>query len=320
MNANELIESYVADVAIQLPRKQRNDVAFELRALLDEELQAKAEAAGRSADDAMAMELLQAFGHPKEVAARYRPTLTIIDPADGHAFRRVTLIGLAVIWSVGLLELLQQPIDSGWDALTVLSRWWLGTVGVVVSSLWWPGMLVVGFAMAAWTRRRRPETAAWKPRVHDRSRVNRTAMALGIIGIVCGLFVLIDPRWLLDVLWGGRAAPAAYEALTYTETFLQRQAPILLALLLLNIPMLTAAMMSGRWSPALRRMETALSLATCAAMLWTAMDGPVFMAEASDRTVKFAMVVIVAITLIGLGIKLYRRIRPRPDRRMQAQR
>ena len=31
MNANDVIESYVTDVAEKLPRKQRNDVAFELR-------------------------------------------------------------------------------------------------------------------------------------------------------------------------------------------------------------------------------------------------------------------------------------------------
>ena len=48
MNANDVIESYVTEVALQLPRKQRNDVAFELRALINEELQGKAEESGRS--------------------------------------------------------------------------------------------------------------------------------------------------------------------------------------------------------------------------------------------------------------------------------
>ena len=66
MNANDLIESYVTDVAVQLPRKQRNDVAFELRALINEELQARAEAAGRGVDAAMATEFLQAFGRPED--------------------------------------------------------------------------------------------------------------------------------------------------------------------------------------------------------------------------------------------------------------
>ncbi len=319
MNANDLIECYVADVAGQLPRKQRNDVAFELRALLNEELQAKADAAGRDADASIAMELLQAFGHPRDVAARYLPALTIIDAADGHAFLRATLIGLAVIWSAGLLEILQQPIDPGWDVLTVLSRWWWGAVSVVVPSLWWPGMLVVGFAMSARSRRRRPHTAAWTPRAGKRTHVNRTAMVLGIVGILCGLFVLIEPRWLLDLFWNGRAAPAAYEALTYTDTFRYRQAPILLALLLLNIPLMIAAIIRSQRSPSLLRMEIALSLVTCAAMLWTVLDGPVFMAANSDSTVKFAMVVIIAITLIGYGIQSFRRVRPKPNRHVQTQ-
>ena len=316
---NELIENYVSDVALKLPRAQRDDVAFELRALLDEELQAKADGAGRPADAAMAMALLQGFGHPKEVAARYRPALTIIDPADGHAFVRATLIGLAVLWSAGLLEVLQQPVDSGLDALTVFSRWWWAAVGIVVPSLWWPGVLVVGFAMSARSRRRRPHTAVWTPRVGRRTYANRIAMAAGIVGILCGVFVLIEPRWLLDVVWQGRAAQEAYTALTYAEPFRHRQAPILLALLLLNIPMMMTAMVGGRWSINMRRTETALSLLTCGVMLWTVLDGPVFMADSSDRTVKSVMIAIVAITMINFGIQAFRRVRPKPDRRVHAQ-
>jgi hypothetical protein len=316
MNASEVIERYVADVAVQLPRKQRNDVALELRALLEEELQAKAEAAGRSIDAAMAMELLLAFGHPRDVAARYRHTLTVIDPASTHAFWRATIIGLAVIWSAGLLPLLQRPIGSGWDLLTAMSQWWWGTF---IPSLWWPGVLVIGFAAAAWIRRSLPRTAVWTPRVRDRSHVDRTAMTLGIIGILCGLFVLIEPRWLLDLFWNGRAAPAAYEALTYTDTFRHRQAPILLALLLLNIPLMIAAIIRNQRSPTLRRMETILSLVTCAAMLWTVLDGPVFMAASGDSSVKFAMVVIIAITSISFGIQSFRRVRPKPNRHVQTQ-
>lgn len=38
MTPNDVIDSYVADVALKLPRAQRNDVAFELRALLREEV------------------------------------------------------------------------------------------------------------------------------------------------------------------------------------------------------------------------------------------------------------------------------------------
>lgn len=153
MDANDVIESYVTDVAVQLPRKQRNDVAFELRALLKEGLQARADAAGREVDEAMATDLVRAFGRPGDVAARYRPPLTIIDPADGHAFVRATVIGLAIVWGLGLVMCLRQPIDSGSALLTALGAWW---GAAVIPSLWWPGVLVVSFGMASWARRRRP--------------------------------------------------------------------------------------------------------------------------------------------------------------------
>ena len=82
MRANEVIDAYVADVAVRLPRARRDDVAFELRALLLEALQDDADAAGRPADEAMALARVRASGRPADVAARYRTPVTIIDPAD----------------------------------------------------------------------------------------------------------------------------------------------------------------------------------------------------------------------------------------------
>ena len=315
MNANDVIEAYVTDVAVQLPRKQRNDVAFELRSLLNEGLQAKAEDAGRGADAAMATELVQAFGRPVDVAARYRPTLTIIDPADGYKFLRASVIGLVVIWCLGLWMHLRQPIDSGWDLLQAIGQWWGATV---IPSLWWPGVLVVGFGVASWVRRRWPQTSEWKPRAGDRIHGSRVAMVMGLAGILCGLFVLVDPRWVLDVIWGGRAAPAAYEALTYTDTFRQRQAPCLFVLILLNIPLFITVIVQGRWSAITRRIETGLSLVDCAALAWTVLDGPVFIAPSGDRAVKFFLVLIAAFMLINIGIKLHRSVRPSPNRQLQA--
>lgn len=310
MNAHEVIECYVTDVALKLPRRQRNDVAFELRALLHEELQDRADTAGRDADAAMATEFLNAFGRPADVAARYRPALAIIDPADGHVFLRATVIGLVVIWVLGLVEHLWRPFESGGDVLVALGQWW---VGVVVPSPWWPGVLVLGFGIAAWTRRRWPQTAAWKPLAPDRIHGSRTALVLGIVGILCGLFVLLEPRWILDVIWSGRAAPAAYEALTYTETFRQRQGPWLFGLLVLNVPMFALVLVLGRWPATLRQLQAVQVLLLCAAMLWTVFDGPIFMAAASNGTAKFLILLITVISLIDFAIKLFRRVRPMPN-------
>jgi hypothetical protein len=315
MNANDVIESYVTDVALQLPRKQRNDVAFELRALIDEGLQDKAEAAGRDADAAMAIEFVRAFGRPEEVAARYRPTLTIIDPVDGRSFLRASVIGLLVIWCLGLLQHFQRPIGSGWDFLQALGQWW-GTT--LIPSLWWPGLLAVGFGATAWVRRRWPESSVWKPRADDRIVGGRAAMVMGLVGILCGLSLLIEPRWLLDVFWGGRAAPAAYRALTYTDAFWHRQGPCLLALIALNIPVVITMIVRGRRSVLLRRIETTLGLATCAVMVWTVLDGPVFMARSSDAMMKLSMGLITVFTLIGIGVNWHRSVRPRPSQQIQS--
>jgi len=310
MTANELIEAYVADVAVQLPRKQRNDVAFELRALLQEELQAKADAAGRGADAALAMDLLQAFGRPGDVAARYRPSLIIIEPEDGYSFLRATLIGLGLIWGMGLLMHLRQPIATGPDLFRVLGHWWGNTV---LPSLSWPGMLVVGFGLSSWVRRRWPQSTAWTPRSGEHMTGGRAGLVLGIVGILAGVFVLLDPHWILDFFWNGRAAPEAYAALSYTEPFLQRQAPWLLLLILSNIPIMITVIVQGRRSAAIQRLETVLALLTCLLMVWTVLDGPAFMTPVSDRTFKTLLLLLTAMSLIQLGFERYRRVRPRPD-------
>ncbi len=311
MNAADVIEAYVTDVARRLPRQQRNDVAFELRALLQEELHAQAQDAGRAPDATMALALVQGYGPPAEMAARYRPQLTVIDPADGPTFLRVAVIGLAVIWAAGLLESFPGPQG---ELLSALGHWWTTSV---IPSLWWPGVLVVWFGIAAWVRRRWPRTSTsvWTPPHATVLRaVSRAWLVVGLIGIVCGVLVLLNPSALLDVLFGGRAAPAAYQALTYTEVFLQRQAPLLLALIVTNIPLLIAVLVRGRWTTLLRRIETGLSLVICLVMMWTVLDGPVVLAPVSDQTLKFALVAITALTLLDLGLKAFRNVRPAPNR------
>lgn len=310
MDAKDVIDCYVADVALRLPRAQRNDVAFELRALIDEGLQDQAGATGRAVDAALATEFLNTFGHPSDVAARYRPALTIIDPADGPVFLRAALVGMALIWGLGLLGRLLQPMGSA-GSLGALGQWWVGTV---IPSLWWPGVLVVWFAGTAWARRRLSHAARWQPRPEDRLYGGRGALALALVAIVVGLYTLVNPRWLLDFFWGGRAAPTAYAALSYTEGFLRSpQALLLLALLLINVPIFSIAIVKGRWPALILRVQGALALLICAVMVWAIADGPIFATAVSDRTAKVLMLLIVAVTLGAIGIKRLRRVKPMPD-------
>jgi hypothetical protein len=136
---------------------------------------------------------------------------------------------------------------------------------------------------------------------------------MGIVGIICGATALVEPRWVLDFFWGGRASPAASSALTYADGFLAGRAPWLLALVLLNVPLLLGVIVQGRWSPLSRRLQLGLALVTCAAMTWAIAGGPIFVATASDWAAKVALGLLVAFTLVDLAIKRYQRVRPMPD-------
>jgi hypothetical protein len=185
MKANDVIESYVTDVAAQLPRKQRNDVAFELRALLQDELAASAAEQDRPADKAMAMFLVSGFGRPAETAARYAPRHPVIDPADNHNL---------LIWAIVGAVLLQ---------------------GSNVSWLAWMGALLLIFASVSWSRRRWPVRFAWRPRRYrDPDAANRLGFAAAAAcTIIFPLAMYVAPSTFVHTLLLG-AVPVSGLSLT----------------------------------------------------------------------------------------------------------
>jgi hypothetical protein len=292
-----------------LPRRRRDDVAFELRALLAEELQGRADTAGRAADDAMALALVRDFGAPDDVAGRYRTPLTIVDPADGPRFVVLAAIGLALIWSAGLFSVFRD--GAGVDTATLLGRWW---GNAVLPSPWWPGVLVVWFGLKAWARRRRSAPTDWTPRPADAVHGGRTSIALGLVAMALGTWLLIEPTRVLDIVWRGTAAPAAYAALTYTDEFLRVRGPVLLALVLVNLPIAVVVLVRGRRPALLRRVETVLAVLTCAAMVWAVFGGPILASPDGDRTAKGALLLIVVGLVATAAVQWLRRVRPMPDR------
>ena len=287
MDADALVDSYVADVVRHLPRAQRADVAAELRSLIDDEL------AERGRDDAK--DLLVGFGRPAEVAARYGPPLTVIDPADSRRFIRLSVIGVAVIWIGGALSPDTDTFRIWWEEYAV-------------AALVWPGALVIGFATTAWVRRRWPHRAAWKPPrrpPRDPDRVNRVGWSAALVFFVAGTFTLVFAQPLLDLVTGG-GAPGV---LTYDETFARRIAPWLLTLMVTHLVFLGVLVVKGRWTARLRRIDAALGLAICGAMTWAIVAGPVYTARPADQTVKGISTLIVLVTLVDLAVKLLRRPR-----------
>jgi hypothetical protein len=295
LNADELIDSYVADVVTLLPRSQRLDVAQELRALLHEEVDAATDE--RSSRDEAARRLLAGFGRPADVAARYGTPVTLIEPADTRSFVTLAIAGAVLILFGGVLDELVQPATGQRDLEQAVQRAWPDVFA-------WLGLLVIGFAVAAWIRRRRP--TGWKPRPIANDRISRTGRSAALAFFTLGTLVLANPAWVISTITGDRAAPAAYDAFAYDDGFLRLRGPVVLAVMVAGLVIQAALLVQGRWRPWTRRADMANSLVVCVVLTWAIGAGPVFTATPTDQAVKGASALIVLVTLADLALRIRR--------------
>jgi hypothetical protein len=301
MDPNAVIESYVEDVVRRVPRRERNDVAIELRSLLGEELQARAANAGQPADEAMAMALLTGFGRPADVAERYGPGgFLIIKPAAGRAFAWTALLGVAIQWALSLPTALAHA-GSGGDVLQQLGRWWLSWG---VGAFWLPGFMVVMAIITAWLGERWPGQGGWTPRrVVDRDRVNRPLLAFGLVAWAAYMVLLAIEPLLLPSL----PAPVA-AAFTFDDAFVSTRGPWLFPVWGAQFLVCLAVLVAGRWSRRTRELNTLAEAALCGLLAWFVAAGPIFKARPADDITKALVCGIILLTLISVGVTLYRRL------------
>lgn len=219
MNGNEVIDSYVRDVARYLPRGKRNDVAFELRALLGDELTAKAQASGRAPDKTMAIELLKGFGRPAEAAERYHQRPAVIDPTDTHHF---------LIWSLAAAV-----------TVSVLSRATLAGAmsgsGLFLQCL---GALVVVFALMGWWRRCHPGALGWRPKLGPDWMPRGLAMLALVATLIFPVFMYAAPQTFVRVMFLGTLGTSGVEL---TEAFSDSPLRGATMMLLFLLPVMYAA-------------------------------------------------------------------------------
>lgn len=287
MDARTVIESYVHDVTQLLRRKDRADVALELRALLTEELAART--GGAPADEAMAIELVRSFGAPSEVAARYRPATPLLDAADTRPFLMAALIGALVIMTgVAVAPSAVAHPPQATDAAT----------GAILG---WLGFLVVVFAARSWAKRHWPSLTAWRPRdPNQASRVGSVALvAVIVLGVVC----YGSPTWVAAQFTGG-PVPAWMARVAYTPDFQATRLPWLLALWVGQGVLLGWVAFEGRWRALTRRIEAGLALAVSLALIWFLAAGPMFETTATDHTAKAWLAPIAIFMLLYAGWKI----------------
>lgn len=290
MNPNDVIESYVVDVMRRVPRKERDGIGFELRGLLAEMLADKAQAEGRPADDAMVLAMLRAFGTPAEVAARYRPPGVVIIPAEQtRAYALTAIIGVALQWAMTLPGVFEGQRFSTW-----WFTWGLG-------SLWWPGFLMMTALVAAGLRQTGLFKSGWKPRMVDPERVHRGTLAFGLVWFAIGVALMVCLPWIV-----GRLPGVMPQVLAFDADFLRQRAWPVVVLWLCSFTTLAMALVQGRWSPLLRRLEVASSLGFIALLGWWLAAGAMFQAKATNDGARACLVLVMVIMLADLAYRLYR--------------
>jgi hypothetical protein len=288
MRATDVIETYIDDTVRLLPRRQRADVATELRSLLNEELHARAQQSGCAPDEALALSLVRGFGAPNEVAARYQPPWAIIDPADSTSFMRAAILGTCALIVLGALSKRQPSLLRSAEDL------------VKIGILAWLGLLVVAFGARNWVRRRWPKTALWEPR--DRDRANRVATFV-VVPIATFVVVLYAaPTWVLDQISGGRLDTSWA---TYTADFQRVRLPCFIGLMVGLLVLLSFVAIQGRWRRLTRRIDIGLNLALAGLTLSLAVDGNIFQSSVVDQIARVVLALVAAIYVPCVGIMLY---------------
>jgi hypothetical protein len=293
MDVDALIEVYIREVVQLLPRRQRQDVALELRGLVHEELQGRATSQRRTLDANIALDGLRAFGKPQDVAARYYEPWIIIAPTETRRFTFAALIGALVL--MALSPLIAAPARSGQLALLMLA---------------WLGALVSYFAIRSFIARRRTGGNLWVPREND--RVSRTG-SVAIIAMICiGIAAYGAPGWLFSRFSHGQLLPAL---LAYDPAFQSTRLPVLFFLWVCQAVLLAVLFVRGRWNPVLRRVDVSLEIAVGLVLVWFQGAGSVFKDVASNKVALSAISAVALLLFIDAGVKLYRGVNriPSPD-------
>ena len=293
MDAQTVIESYVRDVTGRLRAKDRADVAMELRALLSEELAARA--GGGPASEAIAVELVRGFGSPGEVANRYRPATPLLDAADTRPFIMAAILGALVIM-VGVLT-----------APSATAHPHEATNAAAGAILGWLGFLVVIFAGRSWARRHWPALTAWRPR--DPEKVSRLGSIALVAVIALGLACYGAPTWVAAQFTGG-PVPAWLARLAYAPDFQATRLPWLLALWVAQGLMMAWVAFAGRWRALTRRIEAGLAMAVALALVWFWVGGPMFQAGEVDHTAKIWLAPVALLMLLYAVWKIATLVRP----------
>ncbi len=270
----KLIDRYISEVADRLPEKMRDDLSKEIRSLIEDTLEDRAKASGKSVDDeVLVSEVLKEFGSPSKMAASYLPPRYLIGPRLYPIFWLVFRIVLgitALVWVITLGVNLAENVTSvqaGVDLAVRSIADFFGSAMVVL------GNIVLIFAIIEWLMPKvtKEKESNWDPRsMEDRREQDKVSLAELIAGIVFTLIVMlvfnVYPQWIgVGFLDNGQITFSPI----LTEAFF-RFLPVLNVLWILELVKYAILIRENKWTGFTRWMDIGLhvaGIAIAAAML-----------------------------------------------------
>ena len=211
--ATEWIDRYVNEVGRRLPPRQRADVEREIRSLIEDEVAGRLDAtvderSRQPSAEAVVLAVLEQFGAPEEMAARYQTPRYLIGPAMFPVYQIVLGIVLAVTVFANLLMLAVAAGTGGVqpfiDMLADLFSGVIQAFGTV--TLVFVGLERLGVSAS------RKKAVSWDPRslppVKDEQRINvfEKAVEIGLTAAVLALAANYLNRGA-TVFYGGEWQP-----------------------------------------------------------------------------------------------------------------
>jgi hypothetical protein len=308
MDTSALIASYTNDVARRLPRKLRNEVGLELRALLTDQVNAAAADAGRAPDSELALRVLKNFGRPDEVAARYHHAreFNVIEPAHAPVFVKLAAFCVLAQWALTLPRVFSSSLTFG--------DWWLGWGA---GALWWVGLLTVWFGVAGWIQRRSPidphsfvrpwthyivwvPTRDWLPG-HD---VNLYAGAKVIVPLVSVLTVFfISPATFLNYVLPGNVDTSWAR---YDADFQRWLLTPLIALMAARLALFTLAVVDERLRARTEPVRLGLWIAFVGLLVWSAARWDIFASVFTDALFKAWLSIFLLVNCLQIYTEIRR--------------
>jgi hypothetical protein len=207
MAVNDRIRRYLYAVEQDIPKQLRSDITNELRSLIEDQLEDRAQTRGQPVDMTLVDNVLRDLGAPDEVARRYNPAPRyLVGPRFYSDFMRLIKIGLVVL---AVLVLFMTVLNELQSTERSAGFWSLGVFVRAASLYYRIGMILFAWAVIVLAILERTmsecsmRSREWHPRdlpeVPDdtRDRIHVGGMAVGICLIILfGAVLNLSPEWM----------------------------------------------------------------------------------------------------------------------------